>query len=173
MATVIHTMLCFFSGSKDAKPGKGVGETVCELEGLAGVKDWRRVLSNFHVAPFVYGGLTWNSIEHAFQGHKIMLADREKGFAFAMESGSELSRDTGAAAQKQRKMVKLSGSQLAQWNSTKMKIMEEAAAAMYSQNEKEMAVLKMTKNTELWHRGPRIKPVRFVHLERIRNSYLS
>ena len=166
-------MLCFFSGSKDAKPGKGVGETVCELEGLAGVKDWRRVLSNFHVAPFVYGGLTWNSIEYAFQGHKIMLADREKGFAFAMESGSELSRDTGAAAQKQRKMVKLSGSQLAQWNSTKMKIMEEAAAAMYSQNEKEMAVLKMTKNTELWHRGPRIKPVRFVHLERIRNSYLS
>lgn len=163
-------MLCFFSGSKDAKPGKGVGETGCAgLENLAGVKDWRRVLSNFHVAPFVYGGLTWNSIEHAFQGHKILLADREKAFAFAMESGSELSRDTGAAAQKQRKMVKLSGSQLAQWNSTKMKIMEEAAAAMYSQNEKEMAVLKMTKNAELWHRGPRIKPVRFVHLERIRN----
>lgn len=56
-------ILCFYSKSKDARPGKGAGETVADpsaYTALAAIKDWRKLLSNFHVAPFVYKGATYN-----------------------------------------------------------------------------------------------------------------
>lgn len=165
-------VFCFFSKSKSADPGRGTGESLSSLlryEDLGRVADWRKVLSNFHVAKFRYDGLTWNSIEHAFQGCKIRLADPEKAREFALESGSELSRADGAAAQKQRKMVQLSRAQVAEWNLVKTRIMDEAAASKFSQNGDAMEILKLTGDAELWHRGPRIRPVRFAHLETIRS----
>lgn len=47
--------LVFFSRSADKYPGKGAGECVSDCsqyEELAAISDWRKVLSNFHEAPF-------------------------------------------------------------------------------------------------------------------------
>lgn len=104
-------------------------------------------------------------------GCKIRLADPEKAREFSLESGSDLSRADGAAAQKQRKMVQLSQAQVTQWNSMKTRFMAEAAASKFSQNMDAMMILKLTRDAELWHKGPRIRPVRFTHLETIRSLH--
>lgn len=60
-------VFCFFSNSKSVYPGTGTGESLSSsfrYEDLSQVADWRKVLSNFHVAKFRYDGLTWNSIQY-------------------------------------------------------------------------------------------------------------
>ena len=82
--------LFYFSKSADKKPGKGVNEFVKNLkdyEELSQIKDWRKILSNFYVAPFKYNGKTWNTIEHAFQSKKIELVDEKLAEKFTLESG--------------------------------------------------------------------------------------
>ena len=47
--------LYFHSKSKDSVPGKGVNEIVKDLkvyEELQKIKDWRKVLSNFHISLY-------------------------------------------------------------------------------------------------------------------------
>ena len=60
--------LYFYSKSADKKPGQGANEVVSgDYTELAKIKDWRKVLSNFHYCPFVFEGKTYNTIEHVFQ----------------------------------------------------------------------------------------------------------
>ena len=163
--------LLFWSRSPNAAPGSGTGEVVLnpfDYPDLASIPDWRKVLSNFHVAPFKMDGMTFNTIEHAFQAYKISLADPEAAFLFALESGSELSRGDGLAAQRQRKMVRLDPAQLRHWGKIKEGVMAQAAARKYEQCQKAREVLAATKNAQLWHIVSRSKPVRFIHLELIR-----
>ncbi len=67
----------FYSKSFDNYPGKGNGEIGNEdyLE-LNKHKNWRKVLSNFHVYPFIFEGKTYNTIEHAFQSKKISIVNQ-------------------------------------------------------------------------------------------------
>jgi predicted NAD-dependent protein-ADP-ribosyltransferase YbiA (DUF1768 family) len=161
----------FYSKSRDAKPGKGANECVTkEYEDLEKIKDWRKVLSNFHVSPFVWRGSTWNSIEHAFQATKIALVDPEKAKRFTRESGDEIGLGDGAMAQKHRKMCLLNKDQVREWGRKNMQVMEEIARAKYSQCEEARQVLKATKDAELWHIVSRKPAVRFEHLERIRKE---
>ena len=37
---------------------------------LAGMTGWRKVLSNFYMAPFALDGYGWNSVEHYYQGEE-------------------------------------------------------------------------------------------------------
>lgn len=49
--------LYFFSKSRDMLLGKGANESVkniSEYKNLCEIKNWRKVLSNFYVSPFVY-----------------------------------------------------------------------------------------------------------------------
>ena len=58
--------LYFFSGSADAPPRSGVHEQVTNAAGyatLAGVRHWRRMLSNFWVAEFTLGERTYRTVE--------------------------------------------------------------------------------------------------------------
>ena len=106
----------FYSKSADKAPGKGANEIVVdpsEYSELAKIKDWRKVLSNFHVSPFVFEGFTYNSIEHVFQSKKIGLVSPEKAFLFTLESGSEIGKGDGLMAQKNRKLVVLKQNDLA------------------------------------------------------------
>jgi predicted NAD-dependent protein-ADP-ribosyltransferase YbiA (DUF1768 family) len=41
---------------------------------LAGVRHWRRMLSNFWPADFTLAERTYRTVEHAFQAAKIALA---------------------------------------------------------------------------------------------------
>lgn len=164
----------FYSGSADKKPGKGVNEIgdSSKYVELSNINDWRKVLSNFHVYPFKYDGYTWNSIEHVFQSKKIELVDPKRAFEFTIESGSDIGLGDGKMAQKNRKLVVLSGSHLRAWDEMKDRIMKEAAIEKYKACEYASHILSLTKGAELYHlersRGKPSKLVHFKHLEEIR-----
>lgn len=165
--------LFFYSKSRDVAPGKGSNEYVGnsgDYNELEHISNWRKILSNFHVCPFKYEGLTYNSIEHVFQAGKIALVDVEKAFWFSLESGHEIGQGDGAVAQKNRKLVKLNTEKLEIWNKIKFKIMKDAAMEKYNQCEFARKVLKLTNNAQLWHIVSRKKPERFIHLEQIREN---
>ena len=165
--------LFFYSKSADKKPGHGANESVQDPQKyrvLSLIPHWRRTLSNFHVDPFVFEGKTYNSIEHVFQSKKIALVDPEKADFFTMESGHPIGQGDGALAQKNRKLVLLGKEHLQKWSQISGRVMEEAARAKFLQCTKAMVVLLATQDAELWHVVPRKKPVRFEHLEKIREE---
>lgn len=167
----------FYSGSADKAPGRGVNEIgdPSKYKELSKIKDWRKVLSNFHVFPFKYDGNTWNSIEHVFQSKKIKLVDPIRSFEFTIESGSEIGLGDGKVAQRNRKIVVLSGEQLKIWDGMKDRIMSEAAIEKYKVCCEALNILKLTNEAELYHiersRGKPSKLVHFKHLEEIRNTF--
>lgn len=163
--------LYFYSKSKDVAPGKGANESVEDVKvytKLASIKDWRKILSNFHVCPFKYQGKTYNTIEHVFQSEKIKLVSPDKALLFTVESGSEIGLGDGEIARKNRKLVKLDANKLAEWGRIKDKIMADAAVEKYKVCKEAREVLKATGNAQLWHIVSRDSPVRFEHLEKIR-----
>jgi len=165
--------LFFYSKSADKKPGKGANEWVSDPEkyrSLAAIPDWRKMLSNFDVNPFVFEGKTYRTIEHVFQSKKIALVDPVKADYFTVESGHSIGQGDGVVAQKNRKLVILGKKELDTWFQMSQHVMESAARAKYSQCPEAMVVLISTGDAELWHVVSRKKPVRFEHLERIRSE---
>jgi ribA/ribD-fused uncharacterized protein len=166
--------LFFYSKSKHIAPGKGANEEVEDATiyaDLAKVKDWRRVLSNFHVCPFKYDGHTYNTIEHAFQAKKIALVNPQKALKFTVESGDALGQGDGDAARKNRKAEVLDTKTLATWNAMKSKVMYDASLAKYKACPEAAAVLLATQNAQLWHIVSRSKDHdHFTHLETIRHE---
>jgi predicted NAD-dependent protein-ADP-ribosyltransferase YbiA (DUF1768 family) len=165
--------LFFYSKSKDVAVGKGVNEFVSNsglYEELTKIKDFRKMLSNFHLCPFKYEGKTYNTIEHVFQAKKIEIVDKEKALWFTIESGNDIGIGDGEIARKNRKLCKLNDEQLKLWGTMKDDVMHKAAMAKYKVCKEARHVLKMTNRAQLWHIVSRGKPIRFEHLERIRND---
>ncbi|ORZ38980.1 hypothetical protein BCR44DRAFT_35341 [Catenaria anguillulae PL171] len=78
----------FYSQSPDVPPGQGRGEHVrnpSEYTALASIQCWRNVLSNFHMSEFQWMGYTWPSVEHAYQGAKMLVCSRDAFIAFSKE----------------------------------------------------------------------------------------
>lgn len=161
--------LFFYSKSRDVDVGKGVNEIVTDVS-LGKIKDWRKVLSNFHMCLFKYEGYTYNTIEHVFQAKKIELVDKDKALWFTLESGHEIGLGDGEIARKNKKLCKLNDEQLRLWGTMKDNVMYQAAVAKYKACKEAREVLKMTNAAQLWHIVSRGKPVRFEHLERIREK---
>ena len=165
--------LFFYSKSRDVPAGKGTNEYTKDpaiYTELKNIPHWRRVLSNFHVYPFVYKGYTYNSIEHVFQSEKIRLVDPVKALYFTLESGHDIGKGDGFLAQNNRKLVKLNSNQLRKWGEMKEEVMKNAAIEKYNVCEEARRVLKATLQAELWHVVMRKKPARFLHLEEIRQT---
>ena len=161
----------FFSKSAAKPPGKGSHE-IGDPSNYPGLSlDFRRTLSNFHIAPFTCGGRTYKSIEHYFHATKVALVDPEYAYKFCVESGDVIGLCEEGMKVKiwgGKKHVKLDDQQRNIWATMRYSAMKEAALAKYEQNEDYAKVLRATGNAELWHRGPRIAPERFFHLEEIR-----
>jgi len=168
--------LYYYSGSADKAPGKGSNEHVNNSTmyvQLSSIKDWRKKLSNFWVAPFELDGHDWNTVEHYFQGNKMGLVDPNRTYEFSLDSGSELGSSDGSAAQKKRKMLLLNADQMATWESTKEEIMVKAMRAKFTQNVDLGVLLINTGNAELWHGAPRVPAVRMHSLEQIRTELVN
>ena len=176
--TSITTMepdkLYFYSKSRDVPPGKGTNEHVSDhatYAGLARVRGWRQILSNFSVTcPVRWHGLSFQTIEHAFQYTKIALVDPIAAGSFAIESGSALALGTGADAQKARKLRKLDAMTLRQWDAMSGHVMREIAASKLRDCPIYRHVLVSTKNAQLWHVRMRQSAERWVWLERLRSD---
>lgn len=165
--------LYFYSKSKDVLPGKGANEVINKPElykELAKISNFRKVLSNFHVCLFKYDGYTYKTIEHVFQAKKIAIVSDVDAYRFTIESNDPIGKGDGNIAQKNRKLIKLTPEQLAQWDKIKNKIMYESSLEKYKQCPEALHILKSTNNAQLWHIVSRSKPVRFIHLEKIRKT---
>ncbi|NBP59365.1 NADAR family protein [bacterium] len=168
--------LYFFSKSADKPVGKGSNEYLNhpeEYKELNCIPHWRKVLSNFYEAPFVWENCTWKSVEHAFQSRKIALVDREKALWFTLESGHDIGQGDGLVARKNRKLIVLNDFQLREWNKIKSRVMEDILYAKFSQVEFARRVLLATRNAVLLHstRGPAIRQVELERVrDRVRNS---
>lgn len=104
----------FYSKSADAPPGKGGGKdirfqerlnTKTDYTELSKIQNWRKALSNFHVAPFILDDNEWNSVEHFF--HAVKFRDNKtkdsKSYkyyeTFTLNSGSPWATDPVLAKQ--------------------------------------------------------------------------
>jgi len=99
------TLFVYYSKSSGKPlPGKGTGEKIPssrrdEFKSLAGVKDWRRKLSNDWSSPIDVDGHQWQSVEHYYQGSKYKKGHPETYYQFTLDSRSEL----GKSAEKAKK----------------------------------------------------------------------
>ena len=167
-------IIIFYSKSADKPAGKNKGEFINneeEYKELNKIKNFRRYLSNFDECEFKYKGYTYNTIEHAFQGAKITLADKEKGYKFTKDSGDKIGLGDGLMARKNRKLVKLNEKEIKEWNKIKEKVMYEIALEKFKTCKKQLDILQKTGKCELWHTIPRMKPMRCYYLEKIRNNF--
>ena len=165
--------LFYYSKSRDTFPGKGTNEEVQDPKNykeLSKIKDWRKILSNFYEAPFVYNDVTYNTVEHAFQAAKIGLVNDEDAYTFTMDSESALGMGSGEEARKNRKMHVLNKVQIGKWNKIKDIIMEDIVREKFNQVEEAKRVLLLTQCAELWHTVMRSKPIRSFYLENVRDE---
>ena len=97
----------FYNKSASKPPGKGTGEyasNFSKYENLSKIKDWRKMLSNFYISPFILDGEEWNSVEHFFHAVKFR-DDKKKGKnyefykTFTLKSASPWSLDPVSAKQ--------------------------------------------------------------------------
>jgi ribA/ribD-fused uncharacterized protein len=166
--------LYFFSLSADLPPGRGVHERIGDAgayQALAGVRHWRRMLSNFWPADFTLAGRTYRTVEHAFQAAKIALVDPAAAERFALDSGDELARGDGGVARRHRKLALLDAARLRSWDEGKHEVMRAAMAAKFGQHADLRAVLLATRPAELWHGAGRGQaPARIHDLETVREA---
>lgn len=160
----------YHSRSRDVPPGKGAGESLRvpaeTFAALARHANWRQKLSNFADSPLLLDGLTWRSVEHAFQAAKFREVAPAYYRSFAIESGSALAAALGPAVKSAggRKGHPLSEAQRAEWELRKHDVMRRALLAKFSQNEEHRAILLATGTAKLTHQPAR-SPVARVEVE--------
>ena len=96
-----ETVFQFYSRSGGKPlPGFGAGEKILsediknrKYKELASIPNWRKVLSNFHEAPFEFDGKNWNGVEWLYQGSKFKEDNPDFYYKFSLDSESELSKN--------------------------------------------------------------------------------
>lgn len=166
--------LYFYSKSRDVAPGRGTNEHVedpDEYTTLEQIPDWRKILSNFSADGIVeFGGRSYRTVEHVFQAEKIRMVDPGAAFTFCLESGSALSKGSGADAQKQRKLRRLNAEQLELWDSRQISVLKRAWRFKVQHCPLFREVVRRTQDAQLWHIQSRKPAVRWVSLERVRDQ---
>ena len=175
----------FYSRSADSIPGKGkagAGETLSDdsdFSELAGIRDWRKVLSNFHTRNDADGNilalftsrsdegetLNWASVEHWYHAHKFKKNNPDYFKLFSMDSKSEIATDPRKAlgaggrtgfikVDKKRKKfrddsIKMDSDFFSDGNNEI--IMEAGQRLKFTQDEPSKKVLLATKEAKLVH----------------------
>ncbi len=168
-------VLQFFSRSADKPAGKGVGDLVSNPSlyvKLNSIPHWRRTFSSLWVgAPFKVRGKTYRTHEHALQALKFESAGKhETAEMFSLESETKLAKGGGHDARKARKIVMLSLKELSQWEKARPAAKDEIYLQKYTQIELARRALLGTRNAQLYHCGPRMKRIRCIRLETIREK---
>ena len=166
--------LFYYSKSKDVKAGEGKNEVVIDSDKykeLNKIKNWRKILSNFHTFIFVYENFRYKIIEHCFQSQKIKLVDNNIAYNFTIDSGHIIGKGDGDIARKNRKVVMLDKDKLKIWDENKHKIMKNICYEKYKQCNEYKTILHLTQDAELWHIVIKSKyPLHTTYLGEIRDN---
>jgi len=169
----------FYSKSADKKPGIGTGEeknTKIQYHELEEITNWRKVLSNFYINPFILDDNTWNSVEHFFHAVKFRngkKSSKEYDFykTFTLDSKSPwcedpfLAKQAGKAGRVSEITGKIFHKKIGDINIPKdikmredfytadipEKLQKLAFLAKFTQNPELKHILLSTKDAELWH----------------------
>ncbi len=182
-----ETVFQFYSKSADKPlPGKGAGETINtsrikEFAELASMIGWRKVLSNFYMAPFKLDNRTWNSVEHYYHANKFKKNHPDFYQLFTVESDSDISKDAafakGAGGKtgnfkkmnyKRPKDIVIDEDFFSSGRA--QQVMEAGQRAKYTQNEIPKRVLLATKNAKLQHHVRGSPPIIFYDSMKIREE---
>lgn len=176
------------STSADTPPGKGKPNDIEFLSSddnfnqLSCIKNWRKMLSNFYIYPIKIEGLTFNTVEHYYQGSKFRLNNYAYYSTFTLESQSPWSEDPKQAKKMGGKHflkhMKKYPEYLSKFNNVQVdddffsirhgSEMEKALYSKFSKDGLPKTVLLETKDSELYH-GTRGVPItRQYILERVR-----
>lgn len=169
--------LTFYSKSADVIPGAGPQEIVASAMpylALTEFAHWRRTLSNFWIAPFLWNGKRWNTVEHAFQAEKFRELDPQFYDMMSLDSNSLLSKQDGLVARQQRKHLILNYGQLKHWEGIRYELMANLLEAKFRSCEQCAQVLLLTGDAQLWHYAGRgLGYEQWNHLEAIRSKLRS
>ena len=182
-----ETVFQFYSKSADKPlPGKGAGEKINasrikEFADLASMVGWRKVLSNFYMAPFKLDNRTWNSVEHYYHANKFKKGHPEFYQLFTVESDSDISKDPAfakAAGGKTGKYKKMNYKRPKDIvidtdffsSGRAQQVMEAGQRAKYTQNDIANRVLLATKNAKLQHHVRGSPPIIFYDTMKIREE---
>jgi hypothetical protein len=169
-----ETRFMFYSKSSDLKPGKGAGEHLAPEDGdkfeeLSKIKDWRKKLSNFWIAPFRLHGKRWASVEHYYQGSKFK-GTPEFYNQFSLDSGSELSKDPVLAKAAGGKTGKFQGKRVRPKEIIiDSDFFQGATGQLYRRSDLEMNRAQNAKfiyNTDLMNLLKLTNPAQLVHYQR-------
>jgi predicted NAD-dependent protein-ADP-ribosyltransferase YbiA (DUF1768 family) len=175
----------YFSKSADAAPGNGACEELDpddDFTELAEINNWRRQLSNFHIAPFELDGLTWNSVEHFYQASKFKENNLQFYQRFSIESGSDFCLNPVKAKGAGGKSGKSQGVLLRPvavlidpnfFNGIDESSMRRALQAKFEQNDYLCNILLLTSPAQLWHKTRGIPLTRMHGLEAIRDDLVN
>lgn len=169
--------LYFYKKSADKPPGKGIHDVVLnpanttKYAELATVPDWRKMLDDFYVAPFVDSeGLQWNTVAHNFYAHRLTYCDPDYAWKFTLDSGDPIGK-LNYKVFEHRNDCRLNKKQEAEWDLYKDEIQRRALLNKFIQHSELKDILLMTGDAELWRVGERGgAPERRHVLEEIRNT---
>ena len=182
-----ETVFQFYSKSRDKPfPGKGSGEKINaarikDFAELASIVGWRKVLSNFYMAPFKLDNRTWNSVEHYYHANKFKKNHPDFYQLFTVESDSDISKDAAfakAAGGKTGNFKKMNYKRPKDIvidedffsSGRAQQVMEAGQRAKYTQNDIPKRVLLATKNAKLQHHVRGSPPIIFYDSMKIRDE---
>ena len=171
-------VLQFYAFSADKPAGKGVGDIVTNIEiydQLNKIKDWRKMFSSYWPgSPFVFEGKTYLSFEHAYQASKFLINGYlDFGNKFSLGSNDNISKLIGKDVQKAGRMIKLNDKEIEKWNQNMRSIKEKIYRSKFTTTSLPGIALMLTGDAQLINSGPRIKRIRCVRLEELRNALIN
>jgi len=166
-------------------PGKGAGEKIPpdqikDFVELARIPDWRKKLSNFWIQEFTLDGKKWASVEHYYQASKFKEQNRAFYDTFAIDSGSEISKDPVLAKAAGGKSGKSKGVVLRPpevsvdtnfFSKRNKEEMYNAQYAKFSQHDDLKNLLLATNNAKLTHHSRGSPPIVFNDLMLVRDKF--
>lgn len=150
----MQTTLSFYSGSADKPAGTGAAEILGtgDFTRLNAVRNWRRILSNFHCGdPFDLDERRWASVEHYFQANKFVMIDRVYYETFTL--GANRGPVDGIAALRAGRAKRMTPAQCEEWGVISPLVMAAAREAKFRQNPHLVAILRSTQDAILMHKG--------------------